>query len=948
MEGYKYCNAAELLKHTWDGWPRKDQARFETMLREIFYPIIKDFYPSANGNWDASMLQTMLAMGVYLDDRSMFDRGAQYYLNGKGNGAVRNYFKPSGQCQETGRDQAHTQMGLGFLACTCEVAWNQGIDLYGAYDSRLLKGYEYTAKYNLGFDVPYEPYRSFEGRYHYKKISDESRGRLQAIYEKVLNHYGNRKGLQPEYTRQIVMKLREGLDDKGSGGRGSQSKRSRRRSSSALATLMFANQPSAPDRDVQLGKDISGKRPNIILLLADDLGYGDLSCFGSPAVRTPHLDKLAAQGMKFNRFYAASAVCSPTRASVLTGRYPLRFGITKHFNDRNQWLPESATTIAELLKGAGYNTAHVGKWHLGGLQVDKQGKRLSNQPGPRQHGFDFYQTQIEQQPIRGRMGRERTLFRKGGSVLMRNDQRIAKDDPYYSKHFTDANGDYAVELIEKLSAEDKPFFINLWWLVPHKPYEPAPEPHWSGTVAKGISEDQCKLSAGDTVFWADGEYSDVTLKLDGVNGKPSQPIKLRATTPGGVVLCGESRFHLGVKWWEIEGFHFSGKAGQFNSYNSIEFRGRNNVGAQHVRLTNCAFTNLVAKDSSSKWIQVFGRRNAIDHCYFSGKNSRGALITVELGYLGEEETAEHRIAWNHFADFSPQEGNDNETIRVGSSEDQNNPATCFVEHNLFTRCDGENEIITNKSSFNTYRANTFCQCNGALVLRHGHHARVEGNFFFGDGSDSAGGIRVTDSHHLIVNNYLQDLTGNKWNAAFSIMGGKKASGQTSNGYQAVDDIVVAHNSIINCTQSIYLNSEKGSRAPTGVMANNLVASSTGPLISGELSIEKMKWIGNLFHGAKIGSEVEAIESDPGLKEIEGLLIPDPSGPVANAAIEFEFAVNQDINGQQRSKAGTDIGADEVTGASGKIVSRPLKPYDVGVSYSISVEPLLSKENSEAR
>jgi len=109
MEGYDYCNAAELLKHTWDGWPQRDQARFEKMLRDIFYPIIKDFYPSANGNWDASMLQTMLAMGVYLDDRAMFDRGVDYYLKGEGNGAVRHYFKPSGQCQESGRGQGHTQ-----------------------------------------------------------------------------------------------------------------------------------------------------------------------------------------------------------------------------------------------------------------------------------------------------------------------------------------------------------------------------------------------------------------------------------------------------------------------------------------------------------------------------------------------------------------------------------------------------------------------------------------------------------------------------------------------------------------------------------------------------------------------------------------------------------------------------------------------------------------------
>ena len=252
--------------------------------------------------------------------------------------------------------------------------------------------------------------------------------------------------------------------------------------------------------------------PNIILLLADDLGYGDLSCFGSPAVKTPHLDRLAQEGMKCTRFYAASAVCSPTRAAVLTGRYPLRFGITRHFNDLNRWLPESATTVAELLKDAGYNTAHVGKWHLGGLHVDEHGKRLNNQPGPRQHGFDFYQTQIEQQPLRGRMGRERSLYREGGTVLLRNDQQVGKEDPYHSKHLTDANGDFAVELIEKFAAENKPFFPNVWWLVPHKPYEPAPEPHWSSTAADGISDDQHRFRS--MVQHMDSKVGEILNKLD--------------------------------------------------------------------------------------------------------------------------------------------------------------------------------------------------------------------------------------------------------------------------------------------------------------------------------------------------------------------------------------------------------------------------------------------------
>jgi hypothetical protein len=210
MTGVQICNAAELLRHSHSGWLKPDQERLERLLREIFYPPIKDFFPAANGNWDASMIQTMLAMGVFLDDRAMFDRAVDYYLKGAGNGAINNYFNAFGECQESGRDQGHTQMGLGFLGCAAEMAWKQGVDLYGASNNRLALGFEYTAKYNLGHDVPYEPYRSIDGKYFNPSISPKDRGRFAPIYERIVYHYQGRKGLDMPYSRQAVAKGQSG------------------------------------------------------------------------------------------------------------------------------------------------------------------------------------------------------------------------------------------------------------------------------------------------------------------------------------------------------------------------------------------------------------------------------------------------------------------------------------------------------------------------------------------------------------------------------------------------------------------------------------------------------------------------------------------------------------------------------------------------------------------
>jgi hypothetical protein len=209
LNGFKFVNAAELMRYTYPAWKPADVAQFERMLREAVYPPIKDFATFANGNWDAICLKTMMAIGVFCDDRALFDRAADYFRNGQGNGCLMHYvFNEAGQSQESGRDQQHAQLGLGALAEACEIAWNQGVDLYGEADNRLLKGFEYTARYNLGQDVPFVAHIDTTGKYRHKMISVQGRGILRPIYEMVWNHYENRRGIPAPFTRQAAEKLR--------------------------------------------------------------------------------------------------------------------------------------------------------------------------------------------------------------------------------------------------------------------------------------------------------------------------------------------------------------------------------------------------------------------------------------------------------------------------------------------------------------------------------------------------------------------------------------------------------------------------------------------------------------------------------------------------------------------------------------------------------------------
>ncbi|KAJ9150929.1 gpi anchor protein [Pleurostoma richardsiae] len=223
LQGYELANAGELLRD-YAPFAENGLSTFSTMLANIFLPMNIDFLNHVLGsehnvkhffaNWELANLASALAIAVLNDNQTAWDFSIDYFKNGVGNGAVNNAItniveepgtgKPLGQGQESGRDQGHSALDFQLLAAIGQQGWNQGEDLFGYNDSRILRGAEYFARYNLGNDVPFEPYTN--GIVSYTNISSASRGAIRPTWELLYNHYVNVKGVEAPWTADYLNK----------------------------------------------------------------------------------------------------------------------------------------------------------------------------------------------------------------------------------------------------------------------------------------------------------------------------------------------------------------------------------------------------------------------------------------------------------------------------------------------------------------------------------------------------------------------------------------------------------------------------------------------------------------------------------------------------------------------------------------------------------------------
>ena len=302
-----------------------------------------------------------------------------------------------------------------------------------------------------------------------------------------------------------------------------------------------------------------------------------------------------------------------------------------------------------------------------------------------------------------------------------------------------------------------------------------------------------KIKAGDSIILKNGVWNDFEILFEG-QGTEQQPITLTAETKGQVVISGESNLSLAGEHLVVSGLVF--KNGFTPTSAVISFRKSKQELANHSRVTETVIDgfNNPERYENDSWVVMYGRYNRFDHNHIEGKQNQGVTMSVRLN-TQESQKNYHRIDNNYFGPRQILGSNGGETLRIGTSHFSLTDSFTTVENNYFDRCDGELEIISNKSGNNKFIGNVFYQSRGTLTMRHGNDTLVENNVFFGNGADHTGGIRLINKRQTIRNNYMEGLAGYRFGGALVVMNGVPNS--PINRYHQVEDSLIENNSLVN-------------------------------------------------------------------------------------------------------------------------------------------------------
>lgn len=454
-------------------------------------------------------------------------------------------------------------------------------------------------------------------------------------------------------------------------------------------------------------------------------------------------------------------------------------------------------------------------------------------------------------------------------------------------------------------------------------------------VTTAASVNNGSWSAGDTIVLKNGEWTNQTISLK-ASGTASQPVVLIAENQGDVVFNGSSRISVSGQFIEISGIYF--KDGTLSGSPVVEFRTSSSNTAENCRLTNCAIINYnpPLNTVDSKWVSLYGRNNRVDNCSFENKTNSGTLLVV---WLTTGVVPAHVIENNYFGyrvanlDDKGEELNGQEIIRIGDSNTSMQYADCIVRNNFFERCNGEIEIISNKSCGNVYSNNVFYECKGMLTLRHGNDCTVEGNYFFGNGVSSSGGVRIIGEDHKVYNNYFDNLRGTNFRAALCMVRGKENS--VLNDYFQVKNAFVVFNTFVNCTQSFCINYNSSSTytmPPIGtIIAHNHVYNTNSNNLNVNLAQQHanmdITWKNNLMNQGKYTNFTYNSTQIITGQNPQMQLVATPISifePVSGSALinystgEYE-SISSDIRGRIRNSNAKLPGASEISGVISKLM-----------------------------